>query len=412
MKQNKLNEWIVLIGGMHLFLTKVFLSEFDEKNYNLLILDKAEMLELLSSEIFPSTTEFVAVDYNNESELLKKIDELRSSKNIRRAITFRELATLPTAIINAHLQLDWTSPDAVACLQNKYQYQQLLSTHELPVPKAMSIRSAKDLQKALKQQPFLLKSIIKPAIGLGSMDVYELPRQQKQAFKALESLTGDIDFILEEFLEGQQYSIDGICYDHKYVELAVCKKEMFANSFVASRQSIGVNLNEQVRAKIDVLLPKLLRKVGISHGFFHLQFWVLNNVITFGEIHNRPGGSFIGPASALHSGIRPFRALFSQQNFHDEIQNLKPLHNRECFCIEILKYPKSGVLHSVILPDLQPYNKQVVLTHFYNNFGNKITANLTTTFDYAGLIVTKGTTIADSITLAEEIKAETRFHIY
>lgn len=412
MKTNKPHQWIVLLGGMHLFLTKVFLREFDSKNYGLLILDKAEMLGILSRDIFPANTEFVAVDYGREKELLETIDEQRKVKNIIRVISFRELAALPTAKLNLHLGIDWTSPSAVSSLQNKYQYQQILLKNGLPVAEAKRIRSTADLQDALKEQAFSSKSILKPVTGLGSIGVFELPREQEQALNFIENLQEEKDFILEEFLEGEEYSVDGICYENEFVVLANCKKELFENTFVASRQTIGIELNTTVQSILDQYLPILLQKIGISHGFVHLQFWLDGDSITFGEIHNRPGGSYIGPASAIHLGVRPFRALTSYESFKEEIRQIKNKANRACVSIEILKYPRSGVLHSASFPRITSKSDQLILTHFYDNFGKKVTADIKTTFDYAGLIVTKGATIAESAELAIIIKKETRFDIH
>ena len=220
------------------------------------------------------------------------------------------------------------------------------------------------------------------------------------------------DFILEEFLEGEEYSVDGICYENEFVVLANCKKELFENTFVASRQTIGIELNTTVQSILDQYLPILLQKIGISHGFVHLQFWLDGDSITFGEIHNRPGGSYIGPASAIHLGVRPFRALTSYESFKEEIRQIKNKANRACVSIEILKYPRSGVLHSASFPRITSKSDQLILTHFYDNFGKKVTADIKTTFDYAGLIVTKGATIAESAELAIIIKKETRFDIH
>ena len=410
MADNKGRRWVVLIGGMHLFLTDVFLRQFDSDGYGLIIFDKPEMLTLLPNKTFPKDTCFIAVDYTNSRELHMAKTHVIKTKKVIRFITFRELATLATAQLNKQLQLEWTTPSAVYLFQHKFRYQQALFKKGLPVPLARKIESVTALKKALEDPNFATRSILKPVTGLGSIDVFDLPNQKEAAFEKVAAAGNNEEFIIEEFVEGDQYSLDGICYDDIIIELAICKKTMFPDTFVASRHEIGINLDNPVKDKLNRSIPLLLRSVGISHGFFHLQFWVKEKQIVFGEIHNRPGGTFIGPASAIVSGIRPFRALLSKKEFEEEIKYLVKTKEREFITVEILKYPNSGILRSAKFPWIIE-SSQVVLAHFYDNFGKSIRADLKTTFEYAGIIVAKGSSLSESRKLVIKIKEQTQFEI-
>ncbi len=409
-KDKSQEKWVVLVGGMHHFLTNVVLREMKETTYNLLILDKEETLNLVSPSCISINVELMAIDYEQHN-ICSRIHEITQEKHIIRFMTFRELATHATAKLNESLHLGWTTPAAISLIRNKFIYNEALARGGVPVAQAKRVKSESDLKKALRQEPFSTRGILKPVTGLGSVDVFELPLHQEEALESMRNMENKVEYILEEFLEGRQFSVDGICYESEYVELAVCEKHMFKDTFVACRQSIGVKLGTVVRAKLDELVPKLLQEVGISHGFYHLQFWVKEDEIIFGEIHNRPGGSFIGPASSIHSGVRPFRALISRQDFEEETEQLRKQEEREFVAIEILKYPRSGVLYSAERPDHLINSNQVVLVHFYDNFGKRVTSDVKTTFDYAGLVVTKGATIFECTDLARRIKNGIKFSI-
>ena len=102
--------------------------------------------------------------------------------------------------------------------------------------------------------------------------------------------------ILEEFIEGPEYSGESIAYEGKYKLLVVTEKSTTgAPHFVETGHKQPANLTPEMFKKVEETLYKAFASMGIKYGAVHPEFRITKEGrICFMEIGARMGGDCIG----------------------------------------------------------------------------------------------------------------------
>ena len=102
--------------------------------------------------------------------------------------------------------------------------------------------------------------------------------------------------ILEEFIEGPEYSGESIAYNGQYKLLVVTEKSTTgAPHFVETGHKQPADLSEEMLKKVEHTLYKAFASMGIKYGAIHPEFRVTKEGrICFMEIGARMGGDCIG----------------------------------------------------------------------------------------------------------------------
>ena len=104
------------------------------------------------------------------------------------------------------------------------------------------------------------------------------------------------EVILEEFIEGPEYSGESIAYQGKYKLLAITEKHTTgAPHFVETGHYQPARLSSEMRAKVEQTLYKAFSSMKIEYGAIHPEFRITpEGRIYFMEIATRMGGDCIG----------------------------------------------------------------------------------------------------------------------
>lgn len=102
--------------------------------------------------------------------------------------------------------------------------------------------------------------------------------------------------ILEEFIEGPEYSGESIAYNGRYKLLVVTEKSTTgAPHFVETGHKQPANLSKEMLMKVEETLYKAFASMGIEYGAVHPEFRITKEGrICFMEIGTRMGGDCIG----------------------------------------------------------------------------------------------------------------------
>ena len=102
--------------------------------------------------------------------------------------------------------------------------------------------------------------------------------------------------ILEEFVEGPEYSGESIAYEGDYKLLVVTEKSTTgAPHFVERGHKQPANLSPEMFKKVEETLYKAFASMGIKYGAVHPEFRITKEGrICFMEIGARMGGDCIG----------------------------------------------------------------------------------------------------------------------
>ena len=150
--------------------------------------------------------------------------------------------------------------------------------------------------------------IVKPVDGTGTSLTYKVNdiSELKHSIKKITEYGSEYSgYIIEEFIEGREYYVDGWVTEgeiqlymiSEYVENLI---NIYAGSIVQ-----GVNLvyqeNHNLYQKVGVFLEKALKKLNFEDGVFHLEFFLnTDQEIIFGECAARLGGVMPETAFLYH----------------------------------------------------------------------------------------------------------------
>lgn len=140
-----------------------------------------------------------------------------------------------------------------------------------------------------------LPIIIKPKHGSGSRGVIviESPSEINDAilFCNEQSIDESEQFLIQPFIPGDEYGIDGYVQNNNTSITCIRKKEI---SNLPWRQEVGYiypsGLSESIKDKVFKTINNAIMKIGLNSCPFHADILVNNNSIVVIEISGRPSG--------------------------------------------------------------------------------------------------------------------------
>ena len=203
----------------------------------------------------------------------------------------REMAQLATAEIAEALGLPGNPPAAVHRVRTKDACRAALAAAGFTQPAVRLCRNAGDAEEFLRDTagPW----VVKPRDGMGSEGVSlvdgpaDLPR-------ALAVLPDGKPFLIEEFVSGPEFSVEGVFLGGSPTVLAVTAKEKAEPPFfVEVGHVLPAEIPTEARADIERQVTAALTALDLRYGLFHVELWQTPDGVVLGEVHVRNGGGWI-----------------------------------------------------------------------------------------------------------------------
>jgi biotin carboxylase len=135
--------------------------------------------------------------------------------------------------------------------------------------------------------------IVKPRDAMGSVGV-SLVRGLTGLPAALDLLPDTRPFLVEQYVDGPEFSVEGAFLDGEPAILAVTAKEKVAPPhFVEIGHVMPAPLPAPVREEVERCVGGALRTLGLRTGGFHVEVWLTPDGVVLGEVHGRFGGDWI-----------------------------------------------------------------------------------------------------------------------
>ncbi len=257
-------------------------------------------LEHALEEEFACVDDVVALDVHDPDACLDWA-KTAAPAGLRGVMTIRELAVYPTAVIAEQLGLAGNSPDAVLRIRNKDLCRAKLRAAGFRQPLTALCRDVDDARVFMKEHgpgPW----IVKPRDGLASIGVSlvrgeadlerAVARLSSSPPGALGSLSTKAPFLTETFVEGEEFSAEGVMVNGVARVLALTQKET-TEGFIETGHRVPATLTPDQADAAGETVSAALREAGITRGIFHVEFWVDEAGIVVGELHDRPGGDYV-----------------------------------------------------------------------------------------------------------------------
>jgi hypothetical protein len=238
---------------------------------------------------------YARADLHNVDAVQRTVDKiLRQKKACGHAGSFdlveshNELWLTLEGIINEKYGIDGIKKQDLARLKKKSAMKQLFIRCGLPVARGKRIADAKQAMDLADSLGYPL--ILKPDEGVGAGGIYRVDNQDQ-----LRSHLSQIkeDYLIEEFIEGDIVSYDGLTdYDGNVI---------FENSLIYGDGVLEYVLGKDIFFYVSRHIPNELRAAGrklvplfdIRRKFFHFEFFKMGPIYMPIEINCRPPGGAI-----------------------------------------------------------------------------------------------------------------------
>ena len=203
----------------------------------------------------------------------------------------REQVQLALAEVAQAVGAPGNPPAAVRTVREKDRCRQALREAGLPQPE---FRLCTDLAEA---RVFLRSTtgpwIVKPRDASGSLGVSKVDEPGDLA-AAVAALPSHTEFVVEQFVEGPEYSVEGVFLRGEPRVLAVTEKKLLPPpNFVEAGHVLPADLPTELNTEFEQTVTTALKALGLRFGIFHVELWSTADGPVLGEIHVRNGGDWI-----------------------------------------------------------------------------------------------------------------------
>ena len=211
-------------------------------------------------------------------------------------VTNSEPSFLSMAQVAEKLGLRCMSPELTALYKDKFLMREFCSKHNLLSPKykkCTRLEDALEFFNALNK-----KCIIKPLDNSASRGVYSISNETelKELFELskTQSRSETQAVIIEEYITGTEFTIDGLMTPKGHRCLAISEKKHYAYNENVAYQLLFDNKNERFDyEKLRKVNDQLVDLTGLPFGLTHAEYKFCAGKYYLIEIQARGGGNFI-----------------------------------------------------------------------------------------------------------------------
>ena len=230
----------------------------------------------------------------------EKILEVAQMEQIDAIITDQTDVSVPSvAYVAEKMGLRGIGYDTSIKFTDKYEMRKAAKEAEVGIPefdRAFTVDEAIDISKRIG-----FPLIIKPTDGSGSRGVTKINNRKEliDAFLETQCYSGTGAVIMESYVQGEEYLVDGFAMDHKYINLDLGTKEFFdiPNIFVSKMCMFSSTKcpTDRVGKMVLEANKKLVDSIGLEFGITHAEYRYCQeeDKVYLIEIAARGGGVFL-----------------------------------------------------------------------------------------------------------------------
>ncbi|MCV2884448.1 ATP-grasp domain-containing protein [Aestuariibacter sp. AA17] len=342
--------------------------------------------------------ELLITDYKNVDSVISLAKSFHNLRQYNAVIGYKELALKPCAIIAKSLGIPSNCDEhAVEFSRDKLKMRGLLKGTELDNVAFERVNSVEQIKNFLAQHK---NAILKPYDGAGSIGVTKISTDNVDEALGYSQAAEDCDLLIEEFIEGNEFSVESISLSGQHQILAITEKlTTGAPHFVEIGHHQPAQLDEKIQQKIESKVCLLLDLLGHKTGPCHTEVKVNNSQVHIIETHTRNGGDNIWELTHITTGINVFERTVTHL-LGIEQPSRNSLHHAAAVRYVMPKVSRvSNILHledAINLPNVIRVNLSVKV-------GDKI-AEMNSSLARCGYVITSGNTVAEAVESAEQAR--------
>ena len=224
----------------------------------------------------------------------EKVLEVCRKENIKGILSFSLESALPTVVYVANaMGLISNSLESISITQSKFTQREALQKAGIPVPQYYLIGNEQDLSKVQCNYPVIVKPVDSGGSqGIGKVDS---PNELVEAYKYAVEYSRTSKVIIEEFVDGREFSVEYISHNGKHYFLQVTDKVTSGPPHFVEMQhhqpaDISFELKERIKQMVEEALTALKIENSASHTEIKLNSKGQLYIIETGA---RMGGDYI-----------------------------------------------------------------------------------------------------------------------
>lgn len=312
--------------------------------------------------------------------------------------------------INDELGLSGISRKQAICATNKHLMRKAFEKGNAPSPKSILAQDAEDAWNRL-QNEFDTDAILKPSRNSGSRGIAKVSRNMYKgdfirAYDEALSESRDHSVLIEQFIEGPEFSIEMIVWRGEIHVLTVTdKKTTGAPHFVELGHNQPSCFSDAEVETLKAAAVAGVRSLGVNNCACHAEAKLMNGKAYLMEVGARLGGDFISTElTHLSTGVDMVAAAIDVALGVEPDLSAKEEPKGVCiryFC------PKPGKLVSISNTEVLN-NPHVYLWEIYPKEGDVIPA-VTSSLCRSGHVIVTDNTPQKAIELAERLIESVKF---
>jgi biotin carboxylase len=234
---------------------------------------------------------FYPISIVEKEQILEKCKEIKPNAVIS---VGSDLASITVNYVANKLGLPCNNPDIILQCTNKYEMRKAFLKEGVSVPKFVKVGAG----EPLNLDGFKYPIIVKPTDRSGSRGIFLCQNEDeiKEAIIQAADFSFEKKSIVEEYIEGNEYSCECISQNGKHNFLAITKKYTSgAPHFIETGHIEPAGLTDEMKNKVIKEIFKALDALGIENSASHSEFKInKDGEIKIIEIGARMGGDCIG----------------------------------------------------------------------------------------------------------------------
>lgn len=291
-----------------------------EKGWNIILFTADTDLRIVPKQIIDAVKLAVKIDTSNEIRMLDLIDILKDAVTFHAVIPGFEYFVPAAARVSQYLNLPGLSLNQVMHLRRKDLMRIQLQRVKFNIPPFCLMHSIKEIDEAIATLGFPL--VCKPVDAAGSVNVKRV-NNKSEAMQAVSRILEGEDVLwghklsktvlMEQYIEGKEYSLEGVVINGIVSHFSVTEKKVFDQSeFIEIGHIVNPPLPAQMKQALEHYVEEVIAVLGANHCPFHAEIRIdRQGKPVLMEIAARLAGDKIGDLITLSREINYFDYVYA-----------------------------------------------------------------------------------------------------
>lgn len=308
---------------------------------------------VLNTNLYEDSTGFEYSDFSDVADVLDKEKNLEIAKkytNIKAVLTDQSDIAVPTvAYVAEEIGCTTIGSELAELFTNKYKMRSFCEENGFKSPEYQLCETVEEAIHFMNKLRATV--VIKPLDSQSSRGVYVIESTEEllEKFDDAKKYSKDKTHVLvERFIQGTEFTVDGIVVNGKHYSTAISKKSHFEyNPSIANRLFFSHESAEFDYVKLRNTNDTLIDATGLPFGITHAEYKYENDEFYLIEMAARGGGTKIASDIVPYvSGIDTYQLLIEsalgiEKAYDINYEGMEQFKNR-CALLEFLDIESAG----------------------------------------------------------------------